>query len=124
MSLLESGENYLEAIYVLSKKQTDVHAIDIVNELGFSKPSVSIALKKLKESGHIEINSMQHIFLTDEGLKIAKKIYERHTIITDLLVLLGVNQEIAEEDACKIEHDLSNESFEAIKAAYSKLKSE
>ncbi len=124
MSLLASGENYLEAILVLSKKLADVHAIDIVNELGFSKPSVSIALKKLKESGHIEINSMQHITLTKEGLKIAEKIYERHTIITDLLVLLGVNQEIAEEDACKIEHDLSNESFEAIKNAYNKFKSE
>lgn len=118
MALLESGENYLEAILRLSKKQTEIHAIDIVNDLGFSKPSVSIALKKLKDSGHIIIDGNSHISLTDEGLKVATKIFERHTIITNLFLALGVNNATAEEDACKIEHYLSEETFNAIKAHY------
>lgn len=118
MALLESGENYLESIYRLSKKQTEIHAIDIVNDLGFSKPSVSIALKKLKDSGHIYIDKNSHIILTDSGLEVAVKIYERHTIITNLFLALGVNEKTAEEDACKIEHYLSEETFNAIKAHY------
>ena len=122
MTLLESGENYLEVILRLSKKQTEIHAIDIVNNLGFSKPSVSIALKKLKDNGYIIIDSKSHIFLTETGLEIASKIYERHVIITDLFTLLGVNEDVAEIDACKIEHDISNETFEAIKNLYEKLK--
>ena len=117
MSLLESGENYLEAILMVSEKQKDVHAIDIVNELNFSKPSVSIMLKKLKDEGYIEIDEHSHIFLTEKGMPIATKIYERHKILTQLLLDLGVSEEIAEEDACKIEHDLSIETFEAIKKA-------
>lgn len=121
MSLLESGENYLESIYRLSKKQSEIHAIDIVNDLGFSKPSVSIALKKLKDDNYIVIDKNSHITLTNKGLEIAQKIYERHIILTKLLVHLGVNEEIAEADACKIEHDLSNETFEAIKKYYNKI---
>ena len=121
MSLLESGENYLESIYRLSKQQTEIHAIDIVNDLGFSKPSVSIALKKLKASGYLIIDKNSHITLTDTGLSVAKKIYERHIILTKILVHLGVNEEIAEADACKIEHDLSNETFDAIKKYYNKI---
>lgn len=118
MALLESGENYLESIYRLSKKQTEIHAIDIVNDLGFSKPSVSIALKKLRESGHIIIDNNSHISLTDKGLKIAEKIYERHNIITNLFISLGVSSNVAEEDACKIEHYLSDETFDALKKHY------
>lgn len=121
MSLLESGENYLEAILRLSKKQTEIHAIDIVNALGFSKPSVSIALKKLKDDHYIEIDGNSHITLTNSGLEIANRIYERHVIITNLLISLGVNEEIAEADACKMEHDLSNETFGAIKDLYYKI---
>ena len=118
MALLESGENYLEVIFMLSLKQKEIHAIDIVNELGFSKPSVSIALKKLKDSSYIIIDDFNHISLTPEGLKIAKKIYERHDILTNMLITLGVSKETAEEDACKIEHYLSDETFEAIKKYY------
>ena len=93
--LLESGENYLESILKLSQIQSDVHAIDIVNDLGFSKPSVSIALKKLKEQGFLTIDGNSHIHLTDNGKKIAEKIYERHTILTEILTKLGVPKEIA-----------------------------
>lgn len=118
MSVLESGENYLEAILMLSKEKDGVHAIDIVNDLGFSKPSVSIMLKKLKDEGYIEIDNNQHIHLLPEGLKIAEKILERHEILTEILTYLGVNPEIAEDDACKIEHDLSDVTFAQIKKYY------
>ena len=121
MSLLESGENYLEAILMVSEKQKDVHAIDIVNELNFSKPSVSIMLKKLKDEGYIEIDEHSHITLTNKGFPIANKIYERHKVLTQILLDLGLPETIAEEDACKIEHDLSPETFEAIKKAAIKL---
>ncbi len=113
MRLLESGEDYLETILILSKKG-NVRAIDIVNELNYSKPSVSIAMKKLKENGYIEINN-SNITLTDQGFKIAKNVYERHEIISEALIKLGVKKETALIDACKIEHDLSEESFIAIK---------
>lgn len=121
MSLLESGENYLESIYRLSMIKDGVHAIDVVNDLGFSKPSVSVALKKLKEQNYLTINGESHIILTDKGLEIAKRIYERHQVISSLLVKLGVSKETADEDACKIEHDLSRESFEALKELNKKL---
>lgn len=117
MALLESGENYLEAILMISEKQQDVHAIDIVNVLKFSKPSVSIMLKKLKDENYIDIDEHSHITLTKAGLEIANKIYERHKILTQLLLDLGVSEETAEDDACKIEHDLSIETFDAIKKA-------
>ena len=123
MSIYESGEDYLEAILMVSERKEDVHAIDIVNELGFSKPSVSIALKKLKEQGYITIDDNNHLHLTNEGLEIAKNIYERHKILTSILTSIGVSKEVAEEDACKIEHDLSNESWDRIKQYYNeKLK--
>ncbi len=122
MSVYESGEDYLEAILMVSEKKDEVHAIDIVNELGFSKPSVSIALKKLKEQGYITIDEMNHLHLTDSGLEIANKIYERHKILTSILMYVGVSKETAEEDACKLEHDLSDESWNRIKEYYKKLK--
>lgn len=123
MSIYESGEDYLEAILMVSERKEDVHAIDIVNELGFSKPSVSIALKKLKEQGYITIDEMNHLHLTKSGLEIANNIYERHKILTEILTSIGVSQEVAEEDACKIEHDLSLESWEKVKKYYNeKLK--
>ena len=118
MSVLESGENYLEAILMISKRKDGVHAIDIVNELGFSKPSVSIMLKKLKDEEYITIDENQHIHLLPEGLKIAEKILERHEILTDILINLGVSPKTAEDDACKIEHDLSDETFDIIKKTY------
>lgn len=113
MSNFESREDYLETIYILSKKGK-VRSIDIVNEMNYSKPSVSIAMKKLKEEGYIEISD-NYITLTSNGLDVASKVYERHEILTKALVLLGVNEETALIDACKIEHDLSEESFSAIK---------
>ncbi len=122
MALLESGENYLEAILMLSREKDGVHAIDIVNELNFSKPSVSIMLKKLKDEGYIEIDSNSHIHLLPSGLEIAEKILERHELLTKILIDLGVDPKTAEDDACKIEHDLSKETFEAIKKYYNKQK--
>ena len=115
MHIQESGEMYLEAIYVLSKKLGNVRAIDVSQHLGYSKPSVSRAMGLLKKGGYIEVDEESHITLTDSGLAIAKKIYERHTLLTGLLVQLGVDKETAAEDACKLEHVLSKESFEAIK---------
>lgn len=121
MSLLESGENYLETILMLSKTQKDIHAIDVVNHLGFSKPSVSIMLKKLKDTGYILIDENSHIHLTDEGQKVAEKIYDRHTCLTDFFIKIGVDSFTAEKDACKIEHDLSEKTFQAIKELKEKI---
>lgn len=115
MSIHESGENYLETILLLSKKKSEVRSIDIVNELNLSRPSVSRAMSILKNDGLITIDSGGFITLSAEGLAIAERIYERHHIITDILIRLGVPEEIAAQDACKIEHDLSDESFECIK---------
>ena len=111
----ESAENYLETILVLSKKKGNVKSIDIVRELGFSKPSVSVAMKNLKNKKLITVDSEGYIKLTQEGLEIAGSVYERHVLITDLLIELGVSKEVATEDACKLEHVLSEESFQAIK---------
>ena len=118
MAVLESGENYLEAILMISKEKENVHAIDIVNNLGFSKPSVSIMLKKLKDEKYIDIDEKQNITLLPDGLKIAEKILERHEILTDILEYLGIDPKIAEDDACKVEHDLSDVTFDAIKKMY------
>lgn len=115
MALLESGENYLETIYMLSKTKDGLHAIDLVNHLGYSKPSVSIMLKKLADDNYLYIDNNNHIILTDKGSKIAKKIYERHKILKEFIIKLGVSEATAEEDACKIEHDLSDETINAIK---------
>ena len=118
MAVLESGENYLEAILMISREKENVHAIDIVNNLGFSKPSVSIMLKKLKDEKYIDIDEKQNITLLPEGLKIAEKILERHEILTDILEYVGIDPKIAEDDACKVEHDLSDVTFDAIKKMY------
>ena len=116
MKIHESAENYLEAILILNRRNGDVHAIDIAAELKFSKPSVSIAMKKLREGGYIEINELGHITLTDPGLEIAQRIYERHTFLSTWLISLGVDPIIAAEDACRMEHVISAESFDAIRA--------
>ncbi len=121
MPLLEAGENYLETILMLSKNQKEIHAIDVVNHLGYSKPSVSIMLKKLKDEKYIEIDSNSHLHLTKTGKEIATKIYERHTTLTDFFKSIGVSATTAETDACKIEHDLSDETFSAIKNFIQKL---
>lgn len=115
MQIQESGEMYLETILVLSKSKASVHAIDISDYMNFSKPSVSRAMGILKTNGLIEVAKDGSITLTSEGMEIATKIYERHEILTSLLIRLGVSPETATEDACKIEHDLSDETFEAIK---------
>lgn len=115
MGLHSSGEMYLESIFVLRERLDGVHAIDVSEYMGFSKPSVSRALKLLKADGYIDIDAFDHITLTDAGEEIAKKIFERHTILTSVLVRLGVDEKIAAEDACKIEHDISDKTFEAIK---------
>lgn len=118
MKVHESAENYLETILVLSQKKPHVRSIDIVNELNFSKPSISIAMKNLRTNGFINMDSDGYITLTDEGRHIAETIYERHTLLSELLVELGVGPETAAEDACRIEHVISAESFKAIKKHY------
>ena len=115
MAIQESGEMYLEAIFVLSKKSNGVHAINVGEYMGFSKPSVSRALSILKKKNLIIVDSDSHIFLTDEGKIIAEKIYERHVTIKEYLIRLGVSNKVADADACKIEHVLSDETFMAIK---------
>ena len=116
MRLQESGEMYLEAILVLHKKTGHVRSIDVSEYLGYSKPSVSRAVGLLKNGGYLTVEDDGGLVLTDAGREIGEKIYERHTVLTDLLVKLGVSREIAAEDACKLEHAISDESFEAIKA--------
>jgi len=111
----ESAENYLETILILSQRQAAVRSIDIVNELGFSKPSVSVAMKNLRNNGFITMDSSGFITLTEEGRKIADMIYERHRLLSRWLIHLGVEETIAVEDACRIEHVISPESFQAIK---------
>lgn len=115
MKLQESGEMYLETILVLSKDLPVVRAIDISEAMNYSKPSVSRAIKLLKQDGLIDVSNRGYITLTEEGSSIADKIYERHIIITQLLTQLGVSADIAASDACKIEHIISDESFEALK---------
>ena len=115
MKRLESQEDYLERILQISQKKETVHAIDIAREMNFSKPSVSVAMSKLKESGYIDINEKGEISLTESGLEIAQKTLEKHTILTKILVSLGVDEETAKEDACRIEHDLSDKTWDAIK---------
>ena len=115
MGLHSSGEMYLESIFVLRERLDGVHAIDVSEYMGFSKPSVSRALKLLKGDGYIDIDGNGHITLTPRGELIAKKIFERHTILTRVLMMIGVDEETATEDACKIEHDISDRTLEAIK---------
>jgi len=116
VKIQESAENYLETILVLSQCQPQVRSIDIAAELGFSKPSVSVAMKNLRENGYIIVDEHGHITLTESGLRIAETIYERHTLLSSWLEFLGVDKEIAAQDACRLEHVVSAESFQAIKA--------
>lgn len=111
----ESGEMYLETIYVLYQTKPDVRSIDVAEYMGFSKPSVSRGVSILKQEGYLTVDSRGYLELTDSGLDLAKKIYERHTILTDMLVLLGVSEETASADACKMEHVISDETLAAIK---------
>ena len=117
----ESAENYLETILILSKKLPVVRSVDIANELGFKKSSVSIAMKNLREKNHITVTDAGFIYLTDSRKEIAEMNYERHELLTDFLVKLGVNPEVAAEDACRIEHVISAESFAAVKVHASQL---
>ena len=117
MKIQESAENYLETILMLSQRGTDVRSIDIANELDFSKPSVSIAMKNLRENGYIEMDDNGHITLLPPGEEIAQRMYERHTFLSRWLTGLGVDPKTAVEDACRIEHVISAESFDALKRA-------
>ena len=115
MRLLESGQMYLESIFVLSKQSIAVRSIDVCEYMGFSKPSVSRAIGLLKSGGYVVADKNGYLSLTPLGLDIAQKVYERHELLTEFLIRIGVDPEIASEDACKIEHDISDEAFEAIK---------
>ena len=115
MKIHESAENYLETILILSHRKPNVRSIDIATELDFSKPSVSVAMKNLRQGGYVEMDSDGYITLTESGLAIASKVYERHTLFSNWLTNLGVDSKIAAEDACRIEHVISDESFAALK---------
>ena len=115
MKIQQSAEDYLESILYLSERHEHVRAIDIVHHLGLSKPSVSVYLKNLRMNEYINVDDKGHITLTDKGMAIANKIYERHEILARIFIALGVNETTAYEDACRIEHELSDESFEALK---------
>ena len=111
MEIRESAEDYLERILMLNKSMGQVRAVDIANLMNFSKPSVSIALKKLRQNGYVNIDGGGYITLTESGLEIAERVFERHRLISQLLMALGVDEQTAKEDACRVEHDLSVESF-------------
>ena len=120
MNIHESAEDYLEKILMLQEQKGSVRSIDIAVAMGFSKPSVSVAMKNLREKGHITVTDAGYIYLTDSGKKISEMVYERHDVLTHYLLSLGVAEKTAEEDACKIEHIISEESFQAIKKSFSK----
>ncbi len=115
MKTNESAENYLETILMLKRKNGNVRSIDVAHELSFSKPSVSVAMKNFREKGYISIDGDGSIVLTDKGLSIAERIFERHQVIASALIALGVDEKTAYEDSCKIEHDISDTSFEMLK---------
>ena len=115
MKIKESAENYLESILVIKKQRGTVRSIDIANDLGVSKPSVSVAMKNFREEGYITVDENGYIDLTEKGLEIANRVYERHEIISEALIALGVSRETALDDSCKIEHVISEESFLKIK---------
>lgn len=118
MQILESAEDYLETILILRGRNGNVRSIDIASEMNFSKPSVSTAMKRLRENGYIQVDDTGSITLTSAGDEIARRIYERHTLLTSALIDLGVKEAVARQDACRLEHDLSPESFARIKAFY------
>ena len=115
MKVRESAENYLEVILIESRRKEKVRAVDICTHLGFSRPTVSVMLKKLREKGLVEIDENSALSLTPQGLEIAESTYERHCVITQMLIKIGVSPEVAKEDACKIEHDMTDETFLCIK---------
>ncbi len=115
MQIRQSAEDYFEMIYMLKKRKGSVRAIDIVNEMGFSKPTVSVAMKKFRENGYVVVDDDGNISLTAEGQAIAENIYEKHMVLAKMLMNLGVDETIAYQDACRMEHCLSDESFTAIK---------
>ena len=123
MKIHESAENYLETILILKKRLGQVRSIDIASELSFSKPSVSVAMKNLRLNGYIDVSKDGYITLLEKGQEIAERIYERHTLFSDWLMALGVSPEVAAEDACRIEHVISDETFEAFKAHTAKYQS-
>ena len=120
MSLYESGQMYLETIYLLSKEQRLVRAIDVSDHMGYSKPSVSRAVSTLKRDGYITVSEEGGLQLTQQGLEVAQTMYERHTVLTKLLMSLGVDEETATEDACRMEHVISEKSFAAMKVHMSR----
>lgn len=117
MKIMKSSEDYLESMLMLQESRGFIRSIDIADHLGVSKPSVSYAVRRLRENGYVNMAPDGLITLTDKGMEIAKRMYERHKLLTDFLIGLGVNEVTAREDACKIEHDLSEESFEALRKA-------
>ena len=121
MNIYESAENYLEAILSLHERHGLVRSIDIANEMGFSKPTISVAMKKYREDGLVSMDDQGFINLTEEGRDIAEKIYERHQVISHVLMALGVSEKHATEDACKMEHDISDETFAVLKKEYARL---
>lgn len=121
MKIQESAENYLETILVLHKRKGAVRSIDIANEMNFSKPSVSVAMKNLRQGGYVKVDDDGSIILLDKGQEIAEKIYERHTLISEWLTAMGVDAEVAAEDACRIEHVISAETFDALKRHVSSM---
>ena len=116
MEIHESAEDYLETILILKERSGQVRSIDIATEMNYTKPSISVAMKKLRDNGYIEVDKDGFITLTASGYEIASNIYNRHKVLTDFFISLGVDQKVAAEDACKIEHDLSDETFEKIRA--------
>lgn len=124
MAITEAIENYLETILILSKAQPDVHAIDICSYLGYSRPTVSIILKKMRDEGLVEVSSENHITLTQTGKDVAERIYDRHNTLSAFFIHLGVHKDQALEDACKVEHDLSDETYSLLKQHYQQLLSE
>lgn len=118
MQIHESAENYLETIYMLKKRLGNVRSIDICNDLGYSKPTVSVAMKQFRENGYIEKDADGYITLTEKGAEIAKKMYERHIIIAEFFMSIGVDEKTAFKDSCKIEHDISPVTFECMKKHY------
>lgn len=122
MKIQESAENYLETILVLKNRRGEVRSIDIANEMNFSRPSVSHAMKQFRENGLIVMDESGYIELTESGKEIAERIYERHTLISEFLIALGVEEEIAKEDACRMEHAISEESFSKLREYWSRQK--
>ncbi|MBR6228331.1 MAG: metal-dependent transcriptional regulator [Eubacterium sp.] len=121
MKSSESSEDYLETILVLSRRLPVVRSVDISREIGYKKSSISTAMNKLREKGYITISDAGYIFLTEEGKALAERVYERHTVFTDFLIALGVSPDVAERDACRMEHVVSEESFTALKEFYGSL---